>query len=89
MARGIEEKTARGLLVKAFVAEVIEELDDEAIVEALEARLDDWFADARVKGERWLAAPREPGGSSPTRGDRRHSPSPLAGEGRLARAPEG
>ena len=44
MARGIDEKTARGLLVKAFVAEVIEELDDEAIVEALEARLDDWFA---------------------------------------------
>ncbi|MER8753711.1 Fe-S cluster assembly protein SufD [Mesorhizobium sp. M1050] len=43
MARGVDEKTARGLLVKAFVAEVIEELDDEAIVEALEARLDGWF----------------------------------------------
>ncbi|WP_192253877.1 Fe-S cluster assembly protein SufD [Mesorhizobium silamurunense] len=43
MARGIDEKTARGLLVKAFVAEVIEELDDEGIVEALEARLDGWF----------------------------------------------
>ncbi|WP_202292347.1 Fe-S cluster assembly protein SufD [Mesorhizobium sp. 131-2-1] len=43
MARGIDEKTARGLLVKAFVAEVIEELEDEALVEALEARLDDWF----------------------------------------------
>lgn len=45
MARGIEEKTARGLLVKAFVAEVIEELENEAIVEALEGRLDDWFAE--------------------------------------------
>jgi len=45
MARGIEEKTARGLLVKAFVAEVIEELDDEAIVEALESRLDGWFVE--------------------------------------------
>ncbi|MBL8579508.1 MAG: Fe-S cluster assembly protein SufD [Mesorhizobium sp.] len=45
MARGVEEKTARGLLVKAFVAEVIEELEDEAIVEALEARLDAWFAE--------------------------------------------
>jgi Fe-S cluster assembly protein SufD len=45
MARGIEEKTARGLLVKAFVAEVIEELEDEAIVEALEGRLDEWFAE--------------------------------------------
>ena len=43
MARGVDEKSARGLLVKAFVAEVIEELEDEAIVDALEARLDDWF----------------------------------------------
>lgn len=43
MARGVDEKSARGLLVKAFVAEVIEELDDEAIVDALEARLDNWF----------------------------------------------
>ena len=45
MARGIDEKTARGLLVKAFVAEVIEEMDDERVVEALEARLVDWFAE--------------------------------------------
>lgn len=44
MARGIDEKTARGLLVKAFVAEVIEELDDEQIVAALETRLDAWFS---------------------------------------------
>ena len=44
MARGIEEKTARGLLVKAFVAEVIEELEVEAFVYALEERLDGWFA---------------------------------------------
>jgi Fe-S cluster assembly protein SufD len=44
MARGIDEKTARGLLVKAFLAEVVEELDNEPVVEALEARLDDWFA---------------------------------------------
>lgn len=43
MARGVDEKSARGLLVKAFVAEVIEELDDETIVEALEAKLDEWF----------------------------------------------
>ena len=45
MARGIDEKTARGLLVKAFLAEVVEELDDEAAVEALEAVLDRWFAE--------------------------------------------
>jgi Fe-S cluster assembly protein SufD len=44
MARGIDEKAARGLLVKAFVAEVIEDLEDEALVEALEAMLDGWFA---------------------------------------------
>ncbi len=42
-ARGIDEKIARGLLVKAFVASVIEELDNELLVDALEARLDDWF----------------------------------------------
>jgi len=45
MARGIDEKTARGLLVKAFVAEVIEEMEDETIVEPLEAILDEWFAE--------------------------------------------
>ena len=43
MARGIPEAQARGLLVKAFVAEIIEELEDEALVEALEARLQDWL----------------------------------------------
>ncbi|MEO3387379.1 Fe-S cluster assembly protein SufD [Mesorhizobium sp. CAU 1741] len=44
MARGVEEKIARGLLVKAFLAEIIEELEDEALVSALEAKLDGWFA---------------------------------------------
>ncbi|WP_309085441.1 Fe-S cluster assembly protein SufD [Chelativorans sp.] len=44
MARGIDEKTARGLLVKAFVAEVIEELENEPVVEMLEGKLDAWFA---------------------------------------------
>lgn len=45
MARGVPEKDARGLLVKAFLAEVIEELPDEALVMALEERLDGWFAE--------------------------------------------
>jgi len=45
MARGVPEKEARGLLVKAFLAEVIEDLDDEALVEALEAKLDGWFVE--------------------------------------------
>jgi Fe-S cluster assembly protein SufD len=44
MARGIDEKTARGLLVQAFLAEVIEELEDEPVVEALEQKLHAWFA---------------------------------------------
>ena len=44
MARGIDEKSARGLLVKAFLTEVIEELEIEPIVEALEERLENWFA---------------------------------------------
>ncbi len=43
MARGIEEKTARGLLVRAFLAEVIEELKNEQIVDALEEKLGEWF----------------------------------------------
>jgi len=43
MARGISEKTARGLLIKAFVAEIVEELDEEKLVEALEARIDAWL----------------------------------------------
>lgn len=43
MARGIPETEARGLLVKAFLAEIIEELEDEALVEALETRLADWL----------------------------------------------
>jgi Fe-S cluster assembly protein SufD len=44
MSRGVDEKSARGLLVKAFVTSVVEEIEDEAIVEALEKRIEDWFA---------------------------------------------
>ncbi|WP_028233766.1 Fe-S cluster assembly protein SufD, partial [Pseudochrobactrum sp. AO18b] len=36
MARGVPENAARGLLVKAFIAEVIEELENETLVEKLE-----------------------------------------------------
>ncbi|MEM9999886.1 MAG: Fe-S cluster assembly protein SufD [Pseudomonadota bacterium] len=42
-ARGISDKAARGLLVKAFVAELVEELEDEPLVEVLEARIDNWL----------------------------------------------
>ncbi|MBB3935384.1 Fe-S cluster assembly protein SufD [Aureimonas phyllosphaerae] len=44
MSRGIPEAPARALLVKAFVDEVVEDLEDEAVVEALETRIDDWLA---------------------------------------------
>lgn len=43
MSRGIPEKTARGLLINGFVAEIVEELEDEALVEALETIITDWL----------------------------------------------
>ncbi|WP_152047860.1 Fe-S cluster assembly protein SufD [Aureimonas psammosilenae] len=43
MARGIPAAPARALLVRAFIDEVVEELEDEAVVEALEARIDSWL----------------------------------------------
>ena len=44
MSRGVPEREAHGLLIKAFVAEIIEELDDEALIEMLEHKLESWFA---------------------------------------------
>ncbi|TWB19407.1 Fe-S cluster assembly protein SufD [Rhizobium sp. ERR 1071] len=43
MARGIPEKKARAMLVNAFVAEIVEELEDEALVEALEGVISGWL----------------------------------------------
>ena len=42
-ARGIPERLARAMLVKAFVEEVFEELDNEAIGEALVNRIENWL----------------------------------------------
>jgi Fe-S cluster assembly protein SufD len=42
-SRGITEPKARGLLVQAFVQEIVEELEDEALVEALEGVIGDWL----------------------------------------------
>jgi len=42
-ARGIPEARARALLVQAFVQETVEELEDEALVEALEALITRWL----------------------------------------------
>ncbi|WP_136657221.1 Fe-S cluster assembly protein SufD [Nitratireductor sp. XY-223] len=41
--RGIDEKKARAMLVKAFIAEIVEELEDEALIDALEARFEHWL----------------------------------------------
>jgi Fe-S cluster assembly protein SufD len=42
-ARGIPKKTARAMLVQAFVEEVFDELEDEALREALDARIESWL----------------------------------------------
>jgi Fe-S cluster assembly protein SufD len=43
MARGIPKNKARAMLVNAFVAEIVEELDDEALVAALEGVISTWL----------------------------------------------
>lgn len=43
MARGIPENKARAMLVNAFVAEIVEELEDEALVDALEGVISAWL----------------------------------------------
>ena len=43
MARGIPEAKARTMLVNAFVDEIVEELEDEAIIEPLEAIIATWL----------------------------------------------
>ncbi len=44
MSRGVPERQARALLIEAFLAEIVEELEDETLIEVLEARLHAWFA---------------------------------------------
>ena len=43
MARGISETTARRMLIRAFVAEIVEELEDELLIDALEKCIDIWM----------------------------------------------
>lgn len=43
-ARGIPERDARRLLIRAFVAQVLEDMDDEAIVGILDNRIDAWMS---------------------------------------------
>jgi Fe-S cluster assembly protein SufD len=42
-SRGIPEKQARALLVQAFVQETVEELEDEVLIDALEAVIQEWL----------------------------------------------
>jgi Fe-S cluster assembly protein SufD len=42
-SRGIPERQARALLVQAFVQETVEELEDEALIEALEGVIQEWL----------------------------------------------
>ena len=48
-ARGIPEAVARSLLIEAFVAEAIEKVDNETIVEALGETAQHWFAGQCMK----------------------------------------
>jgi len=43
MARGVTESKARAMLVNAFVAEIVEELEEEALVEPLEEVISTWL----------------------------------------------
>ena len=43
MARGIPRKVAEGLLINAFVAEIVEEMESEPLSEAVEAVIADWL----------------------------------------------
>ncbi|MCQ1572340.1 Fe-S cluster assembly protein SufD [Neorhizobium galegae] len=43
MARGVPENKARAMLVNAFVAEIVEELEEEKLVEALEGVISAWL----------------------------------------------
>lgn len=43
MTRGISEAESRALLIKAFIAEIIEELENEELVEVLEDILSKWL----------------------------------------------
>lgn len=43
MSRGIPRKEAKAMLIRAFLAEMFEPMEVEAVVETLEARVDSWL----------------------------------------------
>ena len=58
-SRGIPESEARGLLIKAFIEEVIEHIEDENVLEQIELITDNWLAARESsdtqKDEEWLS----------------------------------
>ena len=42
-SRGVPKRTAQALLVLAFLAGTLEEIEDEAIAAEVHARLEDWL----------------------------------------------
>ena len=49
-SRGVPRAAAQGLLVLAFLAEAIEEVEDEAIADDIRGRLEGWLARHAGKG---------------------------------------
>jgi Fe-S cluster assembly protein SufD len=49
-SRGVPRQAAQGLLVLAFLAEAIDEVEDEAIAEDIRSRLEGWLARHTTKG---------------------------------------
>lgn len=46
MARGIDKGTAETMLVRAFLAELVDPIEDEALADALNGVIDGWLAEA-------------------------------------------
>jgi Fe-S cluster assembly protein SufD len=51
-SRGVPRAMAQALLVLAFIAEAIDEVEDEAIAEDIRSRLEGWLARHSAKGKR-------------------------------------
>lgn len=50
LARGMDPRTAKGLLIKAFASESFARIDDQDILDLIEEKVDSWLARERVDG---------------------------------------